>query len=180
VIRRLWPRTRRDWAVAVLTVSTFFLLDMLALMGSELAMKLLVSLTGMLMGGVLAYGACYPFRMRFAGSGTGRLLGIFLGLVLVFGIIYAGSALAGIPAFPTAKGGSAGMFIYGFVFGFGIFVPRSLGLSPVWEAQPKGDRAELRGLAVMLGIATGLLAVSFALYVVIEYVAAPLIRYVAG
>lgn len=179
MIRRLWPRTRRDWTVAVLTVSTFFLLDVLALMGSDLATKLLVSLTGMLMGGVIAYGACYPFRMRFAGSGPWRLLGIFLCLALVFGIIYAGSALAGIPAFPTAEGGSAGMFIYGFAFGFGIFVPRSLGLS-VWEAQPGEEGAEVRLLAVMLGIAAGLLAVFFALYVVIEYVAAPLIRYFAG
>lgn len=180
MIRRLWPRTRRDWTVAVLTVSTFFLLDVLALMGSDPATKLLVSLTGMLMGGVLAYGACYPFRTKFAGSGTWRLLGVFLGLALVFGIIYAGSALAGIPAFPTAEGGSAGTFIYGFAFGFGIFVPKSLGLSPVREAQPGEERAGLRILALMLGIAAGLLAVFFALYVVVEYVAAPLIRSFAG
>ena len=60
VLRRIWPRTRKGWGFVVLTVSTFYLLDTLALMGSELAIELLISLAGSLVGMVVAYAAAYP------------------------------------------------------------------------------------------------------------------------
>ena len=175
ILRGAW----RDWSVAVILVATFFVLNVLVLMGSGLALKLLVSLTGMFIGAVVAYAASYPFRMRFAESGAWRLLGIFLGLGLVFGIIYAGSALVGIPAYPTAESGNAGIFIYGLAFGFGIFVPRSLGLTLAPKGRP-GEGWDPRVLAVTSGVMVGFFVLLFAFYVLIEYLGAPLIRYFAG
>jgi hypothetical protein len=115
VLRRLWPRTRKGWGFVVLTVSTFFVLDALALMGSEIAIELLISLAG-----------------------------IMLGLVSVFEILLIGSALADVPVFPTAESGNVGFLIYGLAFGFGVFsggtwvLPERL---PQRKRNPASDRS---------------------------------------
>ena len=115
VLRRLWPRTRKGWGFVVLTVSTFFVLDALALMGSEIAIELLISLSG-----------------------------IMLGLVSVFEILLIGSALADVPVFPTAESGNVGFLIYGLAFGFGVFsggtwvLPERL---PQRKRNPASDRS---------------------------------------
>jgi hypothetical protein len=115
VLRRLWPRTRKGWGFVVLTVSTFFVLDALALMGSEIAIELLISLAG-----------------------------IMLGLVSVFEILLIGSALADVPVFPIAESGNVGFLIYGLAFGFGVFsggtwvLPERL---PQRKRNPASDRS---------------------------------------
>ena len=115
VLRRLWPRTRKGWGFVVLTVSTFFVLYALALMGSEIAIELLISLAG-----------------------------IMLGLVSVFEILLIGSALADVPVFPTAESGNVGFLIYGLAFGFGVFsggtwvLPERL---PQRKRNPASDRS---------------------------------------
>ena len=181
VLRRLWPRTRKGWGFFVLTVSTFFVLDALALMGSELAIELLISLAGMLVGMVAAYAAEYPLREKFGGSAEWRMTGIILGLVSVFGIVLIGSALADVPAFPTAENGNVGFLIYGLAFGFGVYFGGSLSSSraTIATAEKPGVGPELRVIAVAAGAVAALFTLAFAAFVLLEYVAAPLIRYVA-
>jgi hypothetical protein len=181
VLRGLRPRTRRGWALYALGLLTFFVLDVLALMGKPLATELLVSLSGMVLGAVVAYAVASPFG-RLVGTGIWRILGIFLGLALTFVIIFAGSALAGIPAFPSAQSGNVGALIYGFALGFGVSVPGGLGFSGASEAP---GRREARGsgfetMALVLGVVATLFALLFVLFVLVEYLAAPLIRYLAG
>lgn len=176
MILGLWPRTWRGWSVYALGLGTFVILNVLVVLGSDLALKLLITLVGMLVGTAAAYTITYPFRDTFVVSGVWRMVGNFVGLALVFGIIFGGSALTGIPAFPTAESGAAGTFIYGLAFGFGVSVPAGLGLSgtPEWRRESRG--VELRVLAVVLGTIAGLFALLFTLYLLIEYVAVPLIR----
>ena len=180
VIRGLWPRTWRGWSAYALGLGTFIVLNVLVVLGSDLALKLLITLVGMLAGGAVASAIIYPFRARFAASGSWRMAGIFLGLALVFGIIFGGSALTGVPAFPTAESGAAGTLIYGLAFGFGVSISARLGLSGTSEWRRESEGPELRVLAVVLGTVAGLFALLFALYLLIEYVAVPLIQYLAA
>jgi len=178
VLRRLRPRTRRGWALYAFGLLTFFVLDVLALMGKALAAELLVSLSGMVVGAAVAYAGARPFR-RLVGTGIWRIIGIFLGLALTFVIIFAGSALAGIPAFPSAQGGNVGALIYGFALGFGVSVPGGLGFSEA-PGRREARGSELRTVALVLGVVAALSALLFVLFVLVEYLAAPLIRYLAG
>ncbi len=181
VLGRLWPRTRKGWGFVVLTVSTFFVLDALALMGSEIAIELLISLAGMLVGMVMAYAAAYPLREKFGGSAGWRMAAIVLGPVSVFGILLIGSALADVPAIPTAESGNVGFLVYGLAFGFGVYFGGNLSFprATLATAERPGARPELRVIAVAAGAAAANLTQAFAPFVLLEYVAAPLIRYVA-
>lgn len=182
MLGRLRPRTRRGRAGYALGLVTFLVLDALALMGSELALELLVTLSGMLVGAGAAYAVTRPFRNRLAVSGVWRIVGVFVGLAFVFGIIFGGSALLGVPAFPTAESGNAGALIYGLAFGFGVSVPHGLGLSGYGGRPGAGEdaRGDLRLAAVVLGAVAGLFVLLFAAFLVLEYVVAPLIRYLAA
>jgi len=177
-LRHLWPRTRKGWGFVVLTVSTFFVLDTLALMGSELAIELLISLAGMLVGMVAAYLAAYPLREKFGGSVVWRMAAIVLGLVSVFGILLIGSALADVPAFPTAESGNVGFLVYGLAFGFGVYFGGNLGSSrsTLATAEKSGVGPELGVIAATAGAA--LFTLAFAAFVLFENLAAPPIRYV--
>jgi hypothetical protein len=181
VLRRLWPRTRKGWGFVILTVSTFFSLDTLALMGSEIAIELLISLAGMLVGMVAAHTAAYPLREKFGGSAGWRMSGILLGLASVFGILLIGSTLADVPTFPTAESGNVGFLVYGLAFGFGVYFGGNLSSSratPATEEKP-GVGPEFRVIVVAAGAVAALFMLAFAAFVLFEYVAAPLIRYVA-
>ncbi len=100
VFRR--PRSWKGWGFVVFGLLTFFVLDLLALMGGDLATRLVVSLSGMVLGSAVAYAVARTFS-RFMGVGIRRSLGIFSGLALTFVIVFAGSALASIPAFPPHR-----------------------------------------------------------------------------
>ena len=176
-IRRLWPKTRRAWTLAGLGALTFFALNLLVLRGSELALDLLISLSGALTGAAVARLATYPFRRT--GSAMRRTVGLFLGLASVFVIIFGGTTLAGIPPFPTAEGGNAGTLIYGLAIGFGIGVPG--GLVPAEEKIPApGSGSEVRVVALILGTVAALFAALFVVYLLLEYAIVPLIRAVAA
>ncbi len=181
VLRRFRPRTWRGWGLYAFGLVTFFVLDVLALMGKDLATELLVSLSGVVLGGAVAYAVARPFR-RLVGTGIWRILGIFLGLALTFVIIFAGSALAGTPAFPSARSGNVGAMIYGFALGFGISVPGGLGFSGTSEAPERREirGSEFRTVVLVLGVVAALFALLFVLFVLVEYLAAPLIRYLVG
>lgn len=181
MIRRLWPRTRGAWGVVVLVVLAFFVLDVLALMGSDLATDLLIFSAGTLVGAGVGYAAAYPLRDRFASSGDWRMIGIILGLASVAGIILLGSSLADIPVFPTAEGGNAGDVIYGLAFGFGACFMSGLGPSrrTVPRTHGRDGSLELRLLFVTAGAVGALFALAFAAYVVFEYVVGPIVRYFA-
>lgn len=180
-LARLWPRAGWAWAYVALCAAGFLLLDVLVLMGSELARELLIFLAGMLAGAFLAFAATYPFRRIVAGVGVWRNAGVFLNLALVFGIIFGGSALAGVPAFPTSASGDAGFLIYGFAFGFGTSTPYGLGLATeTAKTSRKIRHGGLSAAAVALGTVAGLFGLLFALFLIIEYAAVPLIRYLAA
>jgi hypothetical protein len=150
VFRR--PRSWKGWGFVVFGLLTFFVLDLLALMGEDLATELLVSLSGIVLGSAVAYAVARPFS-RSMGVGIWRTLGIFSGLALTFVIVFAGSALAGIPAFLTAQSGNVGALIYGSAFGFGVSVPRGLGVSGPFYASGRreaGD-SDLRAVVLVLG-----------------------------
>jgi hypothetical protein len=178
-IRRLLPRTRRSWAVAVLGVLIFFALDLLALRGSDLALDLLIFLSGMLVGFIAARLVTLPFRNRLDGSGIGRTIGLFAGFASVFLIIFGGTALAGIPPYPTAEGGNAGTVIYGLALGFLVGVPG--GLVPARSEAPRPSPApDLKVMAVILTTVAGLFGLLFMLFLLLEYALVPLIRTLAG
>jgi hypothetical protein len=181
VLRGLRPKTWRGWVLYAFGLVTFFVLDVLAFMGKDLATELLVSLSGVVLGAAVAYAVARPFR-RLVGTGIWRMLGIFLGLAVTFVVIFAGSALAGIPAYPTAQGGNVGALIYGFALGFGVSVPRGLGFSGASEASEGlvANRSDLRTLVLVLGTVASLFALLFVLFVLAEYLAAPLIQYLVG
>ena len=140
-IRRPLPRTGRSWAVAALGVLTFFALDLLALRGSDLALDLLIYLSGMLVGLAAARLATLPIRNRLGGSEIGRTVGLFAGLASVFLIIFGGTALAGIPPHPAAKGGNVGNMIYGLALGFLVGAPG--GLVPAGSEEPGPSSARI-------------------------------------
>ena len=178
-LRRLLPRTRRSWAVAVAAVLTFFALDLLALRGSDLALDLLIFLSGMLAGLAAARLATYPFRSRVGSSGIGRTVGLFAGLASVFVIIFGGTALAGIPPYPTAEGGNVGNLIYGLALGFLVGVPG--GLVPAGTEQPRPSTApDLRVAAVILTTVVGLFGLLFMLFLLLEFALVPLVRALAA
>ena len=181
LLRRLWPRTHGAWALAVLVVLAFFALDVLALAGSELATDLLIFCAGMAVGMAAAYAAALPLRDRFAASVGWRPAGIALGFASVFGIILIGSALADIPGFPTAEGGSVGGFIYGLASGFGACFLGVLGPSrgAVARTGGRGGSPELTLLLGAAGAVAALFTLAFALYVLFEYVVAPPVRFFA-
>ena len=163
----------------VLGVLTFFVLDLLALRGSDLALDLLIFLSGMLVGVVAARLATYPFRRLAERSAIWRTIGLFAGLAFVFVIIFGGTALAGIPPYPTAEGGNAGTMIHGLALGFLVGVPG--GLAP---AESGGRRPppgpDLKVAAVGLGTVVGLFGLLFMLFLLLEYALVPLIRALAA
>lgn len=180
MVRRMWPRTRRAWTVVVLCALTFFVLNLLVLLGSDLALDLLVFLSGALVGAAVARLAAHFFGSAFGGSVVRRALGVFVGLASIFAIVFAGAAIAGIPAFPTAEGGRAGDLIYGLAMGFGLSAVRSLGgLDSDAPPEPPA-RSELKVAAVVLATVAALFGALFVAFLVIEYVAVPLIRSLAG
>lgn len=178
-MRRLLPRTGRSWAVAAFGVLTFFALDLLALQGSDLALDLLIFLSGMLAGLAAARLATYPFRSRVGGSGIGRTVGLLAGLSAVFVIIFGGTALAGIPPYPTAEGGNVGNMIYGLALGFFVGVPGGLVPAESREARPS-PAPDLRVVAVILTTVVGLFGLLFMLFLLLEYALVPLIRTLAA
>jgi hypothetical protein len=161
----------------VLGVLTFFLLDVLALRGSDLALDLLIFLSGMLGGVAAARLATYPFRRMVSGYGIWRTVGLFAGFASVFAIIFGGTALAGIPPYPTAEGGDAGTMIYGLAVGFLVGVPG--GLAPAGERRPS-PVPDLKVAAVILGTVVALFGLLFMLFLLLEYALVPLIRALAG
>ncbi|MDQ3316196.1 MAG: hypothetical protein M3479_03775 [Actinomycetota bacterium] len=178
-IRRLWPRTRRAWALAVFGVLTFFVLDVLALRGSDLALDLLIFLSGMLAGAVAARLATYPLRRMAGDPGIWRTVGLFVGLASVFVIIFGGTALAGIPPYPTAEGGNVGTMIYGLALGFLVGVPGGLVRAGSREHRPS-PVPDLKVAAVILVTVAALFGLLFMLFLLLEYALVPLIRALAG
>ena len=173
-VRRLWPKTRRARVLAAVCVLVFFALNVLVLSGSELALDLLIFLSGMLAGFIAARLATYPFR-RLDGSGIGRTVGLFVGLAMVFVIIFGGTALAGIPPYPTAEGGNVGNMIYGFALGFLVGVPGGL-VSAEAKSHLPLPGSNFKIVAVILGTVAGLFGLLFVLFLLLEYALVPLIR----
>ncbi|QIN81851.1 hypothetical protein GBA63_03750 [Rubrobacter tropicus] len=156
----------------------FFVLNVLVLRGSELALDLLIFLSGMVVGFIAARLATYPFR-KIGGPGIERTVGLFVGLALVFVIIFGGTALAGIPPYPTAEGGNVGNMIYGLALGFLVGLPGGLVSDEAGSHLPLPG-SNLKVVAVILGTVAALFGLLFVLFLLLEYALVPLIRAFAG
>lgn len=176
----LWPKTRRAWVYVIFFAALFLVLDVLALTGFEFAIGLLSTLGGGLAGVLLALAGAYRLVRGLPRESLWRPVWMFAGIASTFGIVVAGSALAGIPLFPTAEGGYAGAFVYGLAIGFGGSVVNfSLGggARSAFLGEDEGDTgAYLKTALVVVGATLGLLAACLAGYLAIEYVLAPIAR----
>jgi hypothetical protein len=179
-----WLKTRQDWIFAVLVVLSFAVLGLLVVFGYGFALDILVLLIGWLAGMLLAYLISSPFGESFArrfGSWKGYVASA-VGLISMFAIIFLlGPYLLGIPAIPSEDYGAPGAFVFGFALGFGSKLRRVLSPPPptTLEEDQESARASLRLMLVIGGAVAGLFALAFTAFVLFEYVAAPLIRYVA-
>lgn len=180
MIPNLKPTTRYGWTLLIVGAVTFAVLDVLALLGSTFATGLLIYLAGGLIGVAAALVMTLPIRDRLVQSGNWRLFGIVLALLCVLGVIFGGTALADIPYFPTAAGGNVGNLIFGLALGVGIGFGQRLNVkTTVGPRRPIAEVPQNSGygvLFVVAGAVVALFAVSFVLYVLLEFVAGPLIR----
>jgi hypothetical protein len=186
VIPRLWPSTRRAWVYVALFAVAFLVLDVLALAGVDLAVGLLVTLGGAVAGVLIAYAVAYPFMRRLPRTSVWRTLWFFFGLASMFGILVGGSALAGIPLFPTAEGGNIGAFIYGLAVGFGgaiVSFARGGGLKAAFTGilheDDESKAVRMRFTLVVCGAVIGLLVLCLLGYFAIEYILSPIARSLA-
>ena len=166
----------------VFVAVAFLSLNLLVLRGSDLAFDLLVFLSGAFVGAAAAWLVARAFGSVFGGSVVRKAVGVSVGVASAFVIVFAGTALAGIPAFPTAEGGNVGNLIYGLALGFGLSALRSLGGRPTeltWERR-QPTRSELKVVGIVLGTVAALFVLLFAAFLLIEYVVVPLIRSLAG
>lgn len=183
---RFLPKSRRTWVYLICVVGLFLILDVLALTGSEFATGLLVTLGGLVVG-IVAAVVVYPFTRRLERSSPVRYLWFFGGVASLFLIVVAGSALAGIPLFPTAEGGLVSVFLYGLAFGFGSSTANfALGGSVrsaflgVLADSPDANRVAARTLVVIGATVVGLLSLFLLAYVAFEFVLAPIVRSLAS
>ena len=179
-----WYVTRRSQIVFVSVVVWFAVLDVLVLLGYEGALALLVATVGFLAGHLLAGLAASPIKQRFArrfGAWRGTAALIF-GLVLVVAILLLGTYLTGSSPFPSEEGEFSGTFVYGLALGFGSAFRQRLVPAPQGtpEENQEARRAEVRTLLVVGGAVSGLFALSFTAYVLIEYVISPAVRLFAS
>ncbi|WP_119069511.1 hypothetical protein [Rubrobacter indicoceani] len=181
------PGSRRAWVYLVCAVGVFLILDVLALAGSTFATGLLVTLGGFVVGVTGAVGLVYPFTKRLARSSPLRYLWFFGGVASLFLIVVVGSALAGIPLFPTAEGGFTSAFLYGLAFGFGSGAAnfalgggvRSAFLGVLADS-PESSRVAARTLGVIAATIIGLLLLFLLGYVLLEFILTPIVRSLAS
>jgi hypothetical protein len=173
----------RAWMYVALFAFAFLVLDVLALAGVDLAVGLLVTLGGAVAGILTASMVAYPLIRRLPRASVWRIVWFFFGLASMFGIIFGGSSLAGIPLFPTAEGGNVGAFIYGAAFGFGGSVgafARGGGLKSAFTGMLDEDgeskAVRMRFALVVCGAVIGLLVLCLLGYIAIEYIVAPIIH----
>lgn len=184
----LVPATRQGRAALVAGIVIFLGLDVLVVLGSDLALGLLVLSTGLLAGLVLALLVTLPVRPTLERGGPGNLFLFLLGLASTFLIVFIATSMAGIPAYPTAEGGHLGTAIYGFAFGFGATVCRvSLRPSAVTPSIHRGTaagagpgRVWLRASLIVAGVVAGLFGVLFFAFLVFEYVLAPVVKLIVS
>ncbi len=180
----LLPATRLGRAFLVAGVLVFLALDVLVVLGSELALGLLVLSTGLLAGLVLARLVTFPARRMLERGGSENLFVFLLGLASMFLIVFVATSAAGIPAYPTAEGGHLGTAIYGFAFGFGATVCRaSLRPSAVTPSVYRGTapadgtgRVWVRASLLVAGVVAGLFGLLFFAFLTLEYVLVPVVK----
>jgi hypothetical protein len=175
-----WLGTRREKRTAAFYALLFVVLAGLSLAGFEFAFRFLAALIGFLVGDVASRLAAYPFRRRSVDRGHALqpLAAFFIGLVSALALIFIAS-LAGIAPFSSDEGGASGAFVFGLALGFGFRLRRQLSPTPS-EAQGMDMRATSVD-ALIIGVPLlVILAFLFGAFVLIEYLAAPLIRYFAG
>ncbi|MGI8650125.1 MAG: hypothetical protein ACR2KW_07070 [Rubrobacter sp.] len=183
---RFLPHTRRAWVYLVSVVSLFLILDVLALTGSTFATGLLVTLGGFVLGICASVALVYPFTRRLDRSSPVRYLWFFGGVASLFLIVVTGSALVGIPLFPTSEGGLVSIFLYGLAFGFGTAAMnfalggsiRSAFLGVISDG-PESSRVALRTLVVIAATIVVLLLLFLLGYVVFEFILTPIVRSIA-
>jgi hypothetical protein len=175
-----WLRTKREWMAAAIVVPLLAVVAFFSLLGYETAAGLLVALGGCFIGTCLAYPIASSFRQRFAsrfGSWRGPVASA-LGLASVITIIFSSSYVLDIPTLASEDHGISGVFVFGLAIGFGGALRQRLARTPKEEREAR--EATVRLVFAVAGAAAALYILLFGVFVLIDYVAAPLIRYFAG
>jgi hypothetical protein len=163
-------RSLPAWAFAL--IALLLVLMALAFAGSDLALGVLVWSTGAL----IAYGSVF---LATRSPGRRRLIAGMLAAIWMVALI---SLAWRFPAsFPTPEEDSMlGLFVYGFMFTSGIALLRVLSGLPLISNVPGQEPGAARA-ALVAGVAlVTIFALSLGAFVLIEYVAGPLIRALAG
>lgn len=183
----LVPKSRLAWVYLICAVGLFIVLDVLALSGSTFATGILVTMGGFVLGAVVAVALVYPFTKRLERSSPVRYMWFFGAVASLFLIVVIGSAIAGIPLFPTAEGGLTSIFLYGLAFGFGASAANfALGGSVrsaflgVLADSPESSRVALQTVGVIAATIAGLLLLFFLGYIFFEFILTPIVRSLAS
>jgi|SRR5215211_8530740 len=179
-----WLKSWQDRVGAALVAAIAAALALLALMGYGVVFESLILLLGALLGHVLAYSVSVPLRSRFARRFGARkgVVAFALGLVLGIVLLLVGLYLVGLPSLFSDEGRPFGTLVYGLALG----LPSGFrsGLAPAPQPTPEEARqdrqAALRGFLLVGGALVFILLLTSGFYVLVEYVAAPLIWYFAA
>ena len=179
-----WLKTWQDRVGAALIAAIAAVLIVLALMGYEIAFASLILLLGTLLGHVVVYWLSVPLRGRFArrfGAWT-EAAALASGFVLGIALVLAGLLLVGLPSLSSDGGSSTGTLVYGLALGLPSGLRSALAPKPqpTPEEARQSRQAALRGSLILGGALVFLFSLISGLYLLLEYVAAPLIRYFAG
>jgi hypothetical protein len=173
-----WLRTKQEWMAAAIVIPLLAVVAFFSLLGFEIAAGLLVALGGCFIGTCLAYPIASSSRQRFAsrfGSWRGPVA-FALGLASTITIIFLGSYILDIPALTIEEFGISEVFVFGLAIGFGGALRQRLARTPEEEREAREAVVRL----VLVVAAAALCILLFVVFVLIDYVAVPLIRYFAG
>ena len=179
-----WPKTWQDRVGAVLLAAIAAAFILLAVTGYEIGSAALILLLGTLLGHVLVYSLPVPLRNRFAwrfGAWTSAMA-LASGVALGIALSLAGLLLVGLPSLFSERGSSLATFVYGLALGLpsGLRSALAPGPQPTPEETRRDLRAARQGSLIVGGALVLVFLLSSGTYVLVGYVAAPLIRYLAG
>jgi hypothetical protein len=179
-----WLKAWQDRVGAALIAAIAAALALLALMGYGVAFESLILLFGAILGHVLAHSLSAPLRDQFARRfGTWKgVVAFALGIALGIMLLLVGLYVVGLPSLFSYEGGSFGTFVYGLALG--VMPGLRWGLVPQPQPTPEearqSRRAALQGSLILAGALVLIFLLASGFYVLVEYVAAPLIRYFAA
>ena len=174
-----WLRISSEKRAAAFYAALLVVAAGLTLAGFEFGFRFLALLVGGVIGELASRLAAYPFRSRVGDRrGLSPIVASLVALASVLVIVF-GAPLVGIDSFLSAEGGASGLLVFGTALGFGARLRREL--SPPPSASGEIDVRATATDALIIGVPLLLIfGILFGAFVLMEYVAGPLIRYFAG